>query len=182
MQIKFLRIKNFKSIREMEINDIENCLILVGKNNTGKTVVLDAIRAIAGNYQVQETDFNEKKQNIQFDVVLEITGEDLRLLHNDKRVSGMKNYQAWYEEFQRKLPCYRQGILAFSCIINQKGIIRYEDGYEKHNPYLLEIFPKIYYIDTARKVKNFQEDFFVWRQSEEVQRLRDNLCIFDTAK
>ena len=92
MQIKFLRIKNFKSIREMEINDIENCLILVGKNNTGKTVVLDAIRAIAGNYQVQETDFNEKKQNIQFDVVLEITGEDLRLLHNDKRVSGMKNY------------------------------------------------------------------------------------------
>ncbi|MBR3607778.1 MAG: AAA family ATPase [Lachnospiraceae bacterium] len=182
MQIKFLRIKNFKSIREMEINDIENCLILVGKNNTGKTVVLDAIRAIAGNYQVQETDFNEKKQNIQFDVVLEITGEDLRLLHNDKRVSGMKNYQAWYEEFQRKLPCYRQGILAFSCVINQKGTIRYEDGYEKHNPYLLEIFPKIYYIDTARKVKNFQEDFFVWRQSEEVQRLRDNLCIFDTAK
>ena len=88
MQIKFLGIKNFKSIREMEINDIENCLILVGKNNTGKTVVLDAIRAIAGNYQVQETDFNEKKQNIQFDVVLEITGEDLRLLHNDKRVNN----------------------------------------------------------------------------------------------
>ena len=42
MQIKFLNIKNFKSIRKLEIKDVENCLILVGKNNTGKTVVLDA--------------------------------------------------------------------------------------------------------------------------------------------
>ena len=40
MQIKFLNIKNFKSIKELEINNVENCLILVGKNNTGKTVVL----------------------------------------------------------------------------------------------------------------------------------------------
>ena len=34
MQIKFLHIKNFKSIRELEITEIENSLILVGKNNT----------------------------------------------------------------------------------------------------------------------------------------------------
>ena len=36
MQIKSLHIKNFKSIRELSITDIENALILVGKNNTGK--------------------------------------------------------------------------------------------------------------------------------------------------
>lgn len=54
MQIKFLSIRNFKSIRELQIKDIENAFILVGKNNTGKTVVLDAIRAIAGNYIVKE--------------------------------------------------------------------------------------------------------------------------------
>lgn len=182
MQIKFLRIKNFKSIREMEINDVENCLILVGKNNTGKTVVLDAIRTIAGNYQVRDTDFNEKRQNIEFDLVLEITKEDLHQLHNYGRVSTMKNYDVWYREFQERLPCYRQGILAFSCIINQKGTIRYEDGYEKHNPYLLEILPKIYDIDTARNIKTFQEDFFIWGQSEEMLRLRANICIFDAAK
>ena len=41
MQIKSLHIKNFKSIRELDIVDIENALILVGKNNTGKTVVLE---------------------------------------------------------------------------------------------------------------------------------------------
>ena len=45
MQITSVHIRNFKSIREMEIHGIENALILVGKNNTGKTSVLDAIRA-----------------------------------------------------------------------------------------------------------------------------------------
>lgn len=48
--MKFSRIiiRNFKSIREMEIREIENALILVGKNNTGKTSVLDAIRMLGG--------------------------------------------------------------------------------------------------------------------------------------
>lgn len=32
-----LQIRNFKSIRALHIADIENALILVGKNDTGKT-------------------------------------------------------------------------------------------------------------------------------------------------
>lgn len=43
MKIIYIKIKNFKSISELEINDIENALILVGKNNTGKTSIIDAI-------------------------------------------------------------------------------------------------------------------------------------------
>ena len=46
MQFTYLRIQNFKSIRDMEIKDIEAALILVGKNNTGKTSVLDAFSAV----------------------------------------------------------------------------------------------------------------------------------------
>lgn len=46
MQLVRLRIRNYKVIRDMEICDIENALILVGKNNTGKTSVLDAIRVV----------------------------------------------------------------------------------------------------------------------------------------
>ena len=61
MQITYLSVRNFKSIRNLEIQHIENALILVGKNNTGKTGVLKAIRAALGNYSVSETDFNEKK-------------------------------------------------------------------------------------------------------------------------
>jgi AAA15 family ATPase/GTPase len=48
MQLTYLHIHNFKSIRDMEITDIDSALILVGKNNTGKTSVLDAICAVCG--------------------------------------------------------------------------------------------------------------------------------------
>ena len=47
MQITDLRIRNFKSIKNLHIADIENALILVGQNNTGKTAVLDAVRAVS---------------------------------------------------------------------------------------------------------------------------------------
>ena len=59
MQITDLRIRNFKSIKDMHVENIENALILVGKNNTGKTAVLDAIRLVSGDYQVKEEDFLE---------------------------------------------------------------------------------------------------------------------------
>jgi len=58
MKISRLTIRNFKSIRELTIENIENALILVGKNNTGKTVVADAVRAVTGNYKVKEIDFS----------------------------------------------------------------------------------------------------------------------------
>ena len=48
MKITQLHIRNFKSIHHMHLEDIENALILVGQNNTGKTTVLDAVRAVGG--------------------------------------------------------------------------------------------------------------------------------------
>ena len=44
MQLTYLHIHNFKSIRDMEIRDIDRALILVGKNNTG-TVSYTHLRA-----------------------------------------------------------------------------------------------------------------------------------------
>ena len=46
MKIKRLHIKNYKSIKELEIDDAQDALILVGRNNSGKSVILDAILAI----------------------------------------------------------------------------------------------------------------------------------------
>ena len=182
MQIKFLNIKNFKSIRELEIRDVENCLILVGKNNTGKTVVLDAIRAVTGNYKVKETDFNERRQNIEITMILQITEEDLHLFHNYGRVSYYKKYDSWLRDFQKKLPCFENGKLTFTCSINQNGTIRYDDGKSKNNDYILQVLPKVHFIDTARKLKSFQEDFFLLRQAEEVSHLRSNICMFDSSR
>ncbi len=182
MQIKSLSIKNFKSIRELEIRNIEDALILVGKNNTGKTAVLDAIRAVTKDYTVSEMDFNEKKQNIEIGMVLEITEEDLRQFHAHGLVSGYKRYESWKNDFCEKLPSYAGGRLSFVCSINHNGKIRYEDDCHKDNRRIPEILPKLHFIDTTRNIMSFQEDLLLFQSKEELVRLRANTCMFDEAK
>lgn len=182
MQIKSLHIKNFKSIRKLTISDIENALILVGKNNTGKTVVIDAIRAVTGNYTVRENDFNEKKQNIEIAMVLDITEEDLHQFHTHGVVSSYKRYELWERDFCEKLPSFLNGKLSFVCSINYNGKIRYEDERHKNNRYISEILPKLYFIDTNRNLASFQEDLLMFQKSEELSILRSNTCMFDVAK
>lgn len=182
MQIKSLHIKNFKSIRELEIRDVENSLILVGKNNTGKTVVLDAIRAVIGDYTAQETDFNEKKQNIEIAMTIDIKKEDLHQFHSHGSVSQYKRFDSWKRDFGEKLPSFSDGKLSFVCSINRNGQIRYEDGFHKNNRYIREVLPKLHFIDTTRNVATFQEDLLVFQRSEELMQLRSNTCMFDSAK
>ena len=182
MQIRSLHIKNFKSIQELEILDIESALILVGKNNTGKTVVLDAIRAVTGNYVVKETDFNEKRQNIEISMVLGVSEEDLHLLHAYGIVSSFKRYDSWKREFEDRLPSYCNGELAFTCTINQSGKIKYDDGTHKNNRYIPTVLPKLHFIDTSRNVASLQEDMLMFQKTDELMQLRSNICMFDAAK
>ena len=182
MQIKSIHIKNFKSIRDLSVCDIENALILVGKNNTGKTVILDAIRAVSGNYEVRATDFNEKKQNIEITMALEITEEDLHLFHEHGSVSSYKRFDTWKRDFCEKIPGYVDGVLHFTCTINQNGKIRYDDGVHKNNRYIPEVLPKLHFIDTTRNVAPLQEDLLMFQESEDLSRLRSNVCVFNSAK
>ena len=62
MKLTGIHIKNFKAIHEMKIDSIENALILVGQNNTGKTTILEAIRASFGDYHISEEDFRERRR------------------------------------------------------------------------------------------------------------------------
>ena len=94
MEIKYLSIKNFKSIRHMEISDIQNALILVGKNNTGKSSILHALRAVEGSYEISLDDFNETMQNIEIGFLLSITEEDLHIFHKNGIVSQYKKYDS----------------------------------------------------------------------------------------
>lgn len=182
MQIKSLHIQNFKSIREVRINDIENSLILVGKNNTGKTVVLDAIRIVMGNYMPKASDFNEKKQNIEIGMTLEITDEDLERLHAGGVVSSYKRYESWIETFKEKLPSYSDGLLSFKCYVNYSGQLRYDDGHSKNNRHIPKVLPKLHFIDTTRNPSAFQEDLLLLQRSKELASLKSNSCMFSSAK
>ncbi len=182
MRIESIHIKNFKSIRDMRIGAIENALILVGKNNTGKSSVVDAIRAVFGMYQVSETDFNEKKQNVEIKIRLLITEEDKRMLHELGKVSMYKRYSVWEKDFCEKLPSFQNGVLSFTCIINSRGNVRYSDGFMKNNHRIPEILPKLYYIDTDRKLSEFQEDILMFQEDEQLGKVRSGCCMFDSAK
>ena len=182
MKINQLTIRNFKSIRELTVDKIENAFILVGKNNTGKTVVVDAIRAITGSYQVTAADFNEKRQNIEISMTLQLTEEDLKQFHSRGIVSPYKRYDVWEKDFKEKLPSFSEGSLTFTCSINQNGEIRYQDGSSRHNPYIGQILPKLYYIGTDRELKAFQDDVLLFQESEQLAKMRSQECIFDSAK
>ena len=184
MQLNRLHIRNFKSIRDMEIEDIENVLILVGKNNAGKTVVLDALRLLGDTYRVQETDFNGDGENIEIDVELRLDGEDLRQFNEESVVSSYKRYDLWLREFKNRLPSYDEarGILSFSLTVNRSGQKRCSDGIKKHNNYISQVVPKFYYIDSMRHFEDIQEDIFLYQENEWTGRLRDDRCVFDSGK
>lgn len=95
MKISYLHIKNFKSIKDLEIKNVENVLILVGKNNTGKTAVIDAIRVISGDYIINKTDYLSEEKSISIEIKVRFYEEDLKLFHSKGIVSKYKKYDLW---------------------------------------------------------------------------------------
>ncbi len=182
MQIVGLRIHHFKSIQDMWIRDIENALILVGQNNTGKTTVLDAIRAVGGVYQIKPEDFDEDGSNIEIEVAIAYEEEDFKQLQANGVISRYRRLDAWKAEFEKKLPSFRNGILQFTYVANRDGKIRYEDGYRKNNPYIKEVFPKIYYVDAERNLAPFQQDMLFIQEDALLKKMRADCCLFNQAK
>ena len=182
MKITDMYIHNFKFIHNMQIRNIENALILVGQNNTGKTTVLDAVRAVGGEYEITPEDFGEDGANIEISVTLEFTPEDLELLHRGGMVSQYRRKDAWLQDFQKKLPSFQDGRLSFTMTANRSGRVRCQDGVRKHNPYLQEVFPKIYYVDTERNLEALQGDLLLLQEDEILQRMRSGCCMFNQAK
>lgn len=182
MKITSLRIQNFKSIHDMSIPDIEAALILVGQNNTGKTTVLDAIRAVGGEYRIGPEDFGEAGAKVKIRVTLSLTEEDLELLRCRGIVSQYRRKEAWLKDFSQKLPSFADGELTFTMTVNRDGQVRYLDGVSKNNPYIREVFPKIYHVDTERRVEQLQSDLLLLQEDEILKRMRSGCCMFNQAR
>ena len=166
----------------MELTDLENALILVGKNSTGKTAILDAIRAVGGSYQITEADFRDGNPSINIHIQLEITEEDLQVFHAQGRISKYRKYELWLQDFNKKLPSYKDGILSFNYIAKWNGARTYSDGVKKNNPYIQEVFPQIFYLDAQRNLEQFQNDLLYWIEDDLLKRMRADVCIFDNLK
>ena len=183
MKISSLRIKNFKSIRDFEIKEVDYACILVGKNNTGKTVVLDAIRAVMGDYAIAGRDFTFPDKPVEVTVGLELTEEDLQILHDRAAVSHYKKYDAWERDFKEKLPSYQDGVLTFTWQMYGNGTVCFNDGHKKNNAYIPVVLPKLYYIDNSRNMEEIERDFLnVQIDEEQMMALEENRCVFDEGK
>ena len=182
MKITYLKIQNFKSIRNLEIHDIENALILVGKNNTGKTAAIDALLLVSGQKRVREIEFLDPDHPIEISVKVEYTEEDLYYYYQRAILSKARDYETWLEDVHDKLPSFRDGILSFTYKISPQQNVRYSDGTQKNNPYIVDFFPKMYHIDQNRNLEALQNDVFSFYDKESFQMLKDNKCTFDQQK
>lgn len=182
MKIGYLHIKNFKSIRDLEIKNVENALILVGKNNTGKTAVIDAIRVVSGDYVVEKKDYGNDEKSIFIEMKVFFDSKDLALFHRKGIVSKFKKFDLWKKDFMSKLPSFQKGELNFTCVINPAGLKKYNDGFTKHNPYIQEVFPKLYHIDQQRNLDSIQNEVFSFYDKASLSNLRENVCLFDQTR
>lgn len=191
MKISSLIIENFKSIKRLEMKEIDQALILVGKNNTGKTVVLDAIMALEGCYKIIQRDFNQPFQAIRIGGILSYDSEDLEQMQEKGIVSRYRDQKQWYQDFCKKIPSFVKneedeilagGEVSFQYIMEYDGKEKFGDGFRKHNPYLRMIFPKVYFIDHMRNIAQIQEDILDFQGNEALADLRDQRCMFDRSK
>ncbi|MBR4145540.1 MAG: AAA family ATPase [Lachnospiraceae bacterium] len=217
MKISSILIRNFKTIRELNIDNIESAFIIVGKNSTGKTTILKAILAVAGEYAVKATDFNDPNRNIEIAVNLEITNADILEMHSKGKISKYKSFDMWYEDFCTQLPTFVRGgrepdsdsyeqedqaeileemfspetdinpseyggLLSFSFVVDTDLSVRYSDGINKNNPSLKKIFPKVYFFDVTRNVREIQDSIFNVQTKSALKKVKDTICMYDESR
>ncbi len=186
MKISKLGIKNFKSVCDVDIKNVDNVLILVGRNNSGKSVILDAIRAVTGDYKVSGKDFHSGEGNIVISMILDITLDDMHYMHRNGILGKFKHFDLWKKNFCQKLPSFKEndkgGSLFFEYVYGRDGVERYRDGVKKNNTHIKSVIPKIYYIDHYRNDGDIKEDLTMLQYDSGLQQMRENRCIFDHAR
>lgn len=85
MIINSITIRNFRGIQNQTISDINNALILIGKNNSGKSAFLTAVRAFLGDYTPQTKDYYRNTEIIEIIAVFKVDDGYLSEFFTDKK-------------------------------------------------------------------------------------------------
>lgn len=99
MKIRSINVKKFRGITDQTINGIHNALVLIGKNNSGKSAFLTAVRAFLGDYNPQPKDFYKNSDVIEITAVFEVNNEYLSKFFTDKKF-GIQKLPANTTEFE----------------------------------------------------------------------------------
>lgn len=156
MKIDSLYIENFKSIQSVNIQEIDNAFILVGKNNTGKSSVIDAVRAVFGEYTIHKEHFMDSTKSVIIKITL---SQPLVKSEGEADTEHVMLRSVTYE-------------------VKPDGNKFYidEDGVSEEMP---EYLPRLYYIDHRRNLKEFQEALLNLQGDESVAFLKEKKCYYE---
>ncbi|MCP9755185.1 DUF2813 domain-containing protein [Lacihabitans sp. CCS-44] len=98
MKIDRIEISNFRSIKAASIKLDSNCIILIGKNEAGKSNILKAIASVFGEYKISESDKrkkikNEIIENYYVRVIYKLSDNDLKEIE-DTILENYSNIEA----------------------------------------------------------------------------------------
>lgn len=153
MKIKEIHIENFRSIKNETIVMDQNCLILLGKNEAGKSNVLKAIAALFGQYALTTKDQrkkvnNEKITNRSIYAIFDYTEEDVLKIeetflkkHSTIKSITFKGYKKLTDFIKAELPYIRYGLTVvnnatpafFHAEERQSNVIPEKDVYQNGN-------------------------------------------------
>lgn len=96
-------VENYRSIKKIEINNIQNAIGLIGENSSGKSSILSAILVFLGQYNVNESDFRFDKKGVRTKEIIIGIGMDLdefaiNRMVLDSDLNYIENENSWYKK------------------------------------------------------------------------------------
>lgn len=84
--INFLQIKNYKNLKNLELESLEKVNLVIGKNNTGKSSLLEAISLFITNGKYAQIDKILKNRDLQLNNIFENNFYAIATLFNNFKI------------------------------------------------------------------------------------------------
>ena len=77
MQIKQIKFSNYRNLNNLEVKFSSDVSFIIGENGIGKSNILNALSKVFVYNKFSDSDFAEKDKEIQIDVSLSLSSEEI---------------------------------------------------------------------------------------------------------
>lgn len=169
--INKILIKNYRSIKKIEINNISNSLGLVGENSSGKSSILSAVLAFLGEYNVKGSDFRFDKYGKREEKIVIGIGLDFDDLSIKRILYNMElkdDKPLWYVNARNDSKGKRPRNISSKLYINNlKQNIKKEWGLRKNSTSIY--FKVIYYREDDGIRNSIQLTTYNFKENKEIK-------------